>query len=77
VTGTSLDTLKVDLSNRAPARRGRQIQLRLGELIEFFYNFELHKGLSGSSDYRLAVNPVFNEARGPINIFGARIDMKI
>jgi high affinity Mn2+ porin len=48
----------------------------LENVIEFFYNFELHKGLNVTFDYQLAVNPAFNEARGPINIFGARIDLR-
>ena len=45
-------------------------------VIEFYYNFEVHKGVNVTFDYQLAANPAFNEDRGPINILGARIDVK-
>jgi len=45
-------------------------------VVEFYYNFEVHKGVNVTFDYQFAVNPAFNEDRGPINILGARIDLK-
>ena len=45
-------------------------------VIEFYYNFEVHKGVNVTFDYQFAVNPAFNEDRGPINILGARFDVK-
>ena len=45
-------------------------------VIEFYYNFEVHRGVNVTFDYQLAANPAFNEDRGPINILGARIDVK-
>jgi high affinity Mn2+ porin len=48
----------------------------LENVIEFYYNFEVYKGVNVTFDYQFAVNPAFNEDRGPINILGARIDLK-
>ena len=48
----------------------------LENVIEFYYNFEVCKGINLTFDYQFAVNPAFNEDRGPINILGARIDVK-
>ena len=48
----------------------------LENVIEFYYNFEVYKGVNVTFDYQLAVNPAFNEDRGPINILGARIGVK-
>ena len=48
----------------------------LENVIEFYYNFEVYKGINLTFDYQFAVNPAFNEDRGPINILGARIDVK-
>ena len=48
----------------------------LENVVEFYYNFEVYKWVNLTFDYQLAVNPAFNEDRGPINILGARIDVK-
>jgi high affinity Mn2+ porin len=48
----------------------------LENVIEAYYNFELHKGVNFTLDYQFAVNPGFNEDRGPINILSARLDLK-
>jgi high affinity Mn2+ porin len=48
----------------------------LENVVEFYYNFEVCKGINLTFDYQFAVNPAFNEDRGPINILGARIDVK-
>ncbi|MBV9998457.1 MAG: carbohydrate porin [Verrucomicrobia bacterium] len=45
----------------------------LENVIETYYNRELFKGINVALDYQLAVNPAFNEDRGPINIFSARL----
>ena len=48
----------------------------LENVVEFYYNFEVYKGVNLTFDYQFAVNPAFNEDRGPINILGARFDVK-
>lgn len=48
----------------------------LENVIETYYNFELFKGINVTLDYQLAVNPAFNEDRGPINIFSGRLHIK-
>ena len=48
----------------------------LENVVEFYYNFEVYKGVNVTFDYQFAANPAFNEDRGPINILGARIDVK-
>ena len=48
----------------------------LENVVEFYYNFEVHRGINVTFDYQLAVNPAFNEDRGPINILSARFDVK-
>jgi high affinity Mn2+ porin len=45
-------------------------------VVEFYYNFEVHKGVNVTFDYQLTANPAFNEDRGPINILAARLDVK-
>ena len=48
----------------------------LENVIETYYNLQLFKGLNVSLDYQLVVNPAYNEARGPINIFIARFHLQ-
>lgn len=45
----------------------------LENVVETYYDFEIHKGLNLTLDYQLAVNPAYNQDRGPINIFAARV----
>jgi high affinity Mn2+ porin len=45
----------------------------LENLIETYYNLEVFKGVNLSLDYQLVINPAYNQDRGPINIFMARL----
>jgi high affinity Mn2+ porin len=45
----------------------------LENVIETYYNFEVFKGVNLSLDYQLVINPAYNQDRGPINVFAARI----
>jgi high affinity Mn2+ porin len=44
----------------------------LENVFETYYNLAVFKGVNVSLDYQLAVNPAYNQDRGPINIFMAR-----
>jgi high affinity Mn2+ porin len=59
-----------------PAGDGKLPNYGWENVVELYYNFEVHKGVNVTFDYQFAVNPAFNEDRGPINILGARIDLK-
>lgn len=41
--------------------------------LDMFYSISLHKLLWLTGDYQHIVNPGFNEARGPVNVFGLRV----
>jgi high affinity Mn2+ porin len=45
----------------------------LENVIETFYNFEVIKGINLTCDYQLVANPGYNEDRGPIHVFSARV----
>jgi high affinity Mn2+ porin len=45
----------------------------LENVIETYYNLEVFKGVNLSLDYQLVVNPAYNQDRGPINVFMARL----
>jgi high affinity Mn2+ porin len=55
---------------------GKLTHYGLENVVEAYYNFELHKGINLTLDYQFAVNPAFNQDRGPINILAARLDLK-
>jgi hypothetical protein len=42
-------------------------------VVDLFYSVNLLKAIWLSADYQYLWNPAFNSARGPVNIFGARI----
>jgi high affinity Mn2+ porin len=42
-------------------------------VVETYYNIQVYKGVNLTFDYQLAINPAYNEDRGPINIFSARL----
>ncbi len=50
-------------------------QLNYGweQVLETYYDFQIWKNLHGSFDYQFIGNPSFNQARGPISVFGTRI----
>jgi high affinity Mn2+ porin len=41
--------------------------------LETYYSFQLGKDVSLMFDYQFVADPAFNEARGPVSIFGARL----
>ncbi len=41
--------------------------------LEAYYDFHIWKTLHVTVDYQLVSNPAFNRARGPVDIFGARL----
>jgi high affinity Mn2+ porin len=45
----------------------------LENVIETYYNSEVFKGVNVTLDYQLVVNPAYNQDRGPINVFMARL----
>jgi high affinity Mn2+ porin len=55
---------------------GKLTHSGLENVVEAYYNFEVHKGINLTLDYQFAVNPAFNQDRGPINILAARLDLK-
>jgi len=50
----------------------------LEQLAELYYNFQLNPGIVLSGTYQLIINPGYNIDRsGPINVFSARLHIKI
>jgi high affinity Mn2+ porin len=45
----------------------------LENVVEAYYNLEVLRGVNLTLDYQFAVNPAYNQDRGPINIFAARL----
>ena len=45
----------------------------LENVVEAYYDLEVVKGVNLTVDYQFAVNPAYNQDRGPINIFAARL----
>ena len=43
------------------------------QIIESYYDFRIWKTLHTSLDYQFIDNPAFNQARGPVSVFGARM----
>jgi high affinity Mn2+ porin len=41
--------------------------------FETYYDIALGKGFRLAFDYQFFANPAFNNARGPVNVFGARL----
>ncbi|MBS0517813.1 MAG: carbohydrate porin [Proteobacteria bacterium] len=42
-------------------------------VIETYYALQFIKGITGTVDYQLLVNPAYNTVRGPVNVFSARL----
>lgn len=42
-------------------------------ITELYYDARLAPGLNAALNYQLVVNPAYNSARGPVNIFGFRL----
>jgi high affinity Mn2+ porin len=43
------------------------------EIIETYYNWELHKGINATLDFQGVNNPAYNRDRGPVAILGVRV----
>ena len=43
------------------------------QILETYYDFGIWKTLHASLDYQYVTNPAFNQDRGPVSIFGARV----
>lgn len=48
----------------------------LENVVEAYYNFEVFRGVNLTLDYQFAANPAYNQDRGPINFFAARLRVK-
>lgn len=49
--------------------------LRYGweKILETYYDFEIWKTIHGAVDYQFVTNPGFNQDRGPVSVFAARL----
>jgi high affinity Mn2+ porin len=43
------------------------------KVFETYYAFQVTKGLVVTADYQLLLDPAYNEARGPANVFSGRL----
>lgn len=46
------------------------------KLVETYYDFKIWKGIHGALDYQYITDPGFNQARGPVSVFGARLHVE-
>lgn len=43
------------------------------KIIETYYDFKICKAVHGAVDYQFITDPAFNQDRGPVSVFGARL----
>lgn len=43
------------------------------KILETYYDFKIWKSVHGAFDYQFIDDPAFNQARGPVSVFGARL----
>ena len=43
------------------------------KIIETYYDFKVCEHVNAALDYQFIDNPAFNEARGPVSVFGGRL----
>ena len=43
------------------------------KILEVYYAYQLIKGLVATTDYQLIVDPAYDAARGPVNVFSGRL----
>jgi high affinity Mn2+ porin len=43
------------------------------KVLETYYDFRIWRTIHVAADYQYVINPAFNEDRGPVSIFGARL----
>jgi high affinity Mn2+ porin len=41
--------------------------------VETYYDFQVWKTIHATLDYQFISDPAFNQARGPVSVFGARL----
>jgi hypothetical protein len=46
-------------------------------IVEAYYDARLYRGVSFGVDYQLVVDPGYDAARGPVNVFAARLHLEI
>lgn len=46
------------------------------QILETYYNWELHKNINVTFDFQGVENPAYNEARGPVAIAGVRFHVE-
>jgi carbohydrate-selective porin (OprB family) len=56
----------------ASPRIGFWTHVRAEHIGEVYYNWQISKHFHLTPDYQLAVDPAYNHARGPINLFALR-----
>ncbi len=54
-----------------------QLNYGLEMLGELYYSFRVVKNLSISPDFQLILNPAFNQDRGPVSVFTARVHYEL
>ena len=47
------------------------------EILEMFYNYHPSKEMGLTLDYQWITNPAYNQARGPVDVFGLRYHFEI
>lgn len=52
---------------------GRLTNAAPEQVIEAYYSFLVHKGVSVTADYQVANHPAYNSDRGPVSILGMRL----
>jgi high affinity Mn2+ porin len=45
-------------------------------ILETYYTAHLWRGISLAFDYQHITNPGYNQARGPVNVFGVRVHVE-
>jgi high affinity Mn2+ porin len=43
------------------------------KILETYYDFKIWKSIHGALDYQFITDPAFNQDRGPVSVFGARL----
>jgi high affinity Mn2+ porin len=46
------------------------------EIFEFFYNYQLAKGLFAAFDFQEVIHPAYNRDRGPVSLYTLRVHME-
>jgi high affinity Mn2+ porin len=52
------------------------LNYRPEQIFEGYYSLNLHKGVWLSGDYQRVVNPAYNAARGPIDVYAVRLHLE-